>query len=143
LEFKIPFLKTGIFLVDKFIKEFKSYDLIYLNFQQYKKIKDNNIIIDRDIQKYLIYNIVGNTHRLFNINYKYLGATLDDMKYQRCFFINEEKIKFFELKKEIFQIRDEKDIFFINDVSFNEDRAAYLCKYKSIKKINQKNNNNN
>ena len=143
LEFKIPFLKTGIFLVDKFIKEFKSYDLIYLNFQQYKKIKDNNIIIDRDIQKYLIYNIVGNTHRLFNINYKYLGATLDDMKYQRCFFINEEKIKFFELKKEIFQIRDEKDVFFINDVLFNEDRAAYLCKYKSIKKINQKNNNIN
>ena len=143
LEFKIPFLKTGIFFVDKFIKEFKSYDLIYFNFQLYKKISSTNIIIDIDMEKYFIYNIINKSLCLFNLNYKYLGTTFDDMKYQKVLFINEEKIKKFELKRKIFNIWDNKDIFFINDIFFNEDIAAYSCEYKSIKKFKKKDNKKN
>ena len=142
LEFIIPFLKMGLFLVDKFNKEFKSYDLIYLNFQNYKKINDDNKIIDKDIQRYLIYNIINKDMHLFNINYVYLGATKDDMKHQKCLFINEAKKSFFNLKKEIFKIRDEKDLFFINEILFNEDIAAYTCEHKSIKKFKENFNNN-
>ena len=131
-EFKIPFLKKGIMLVDKYITEFKSYDLIYFNFQSYKKISNNNIRIDFDIPIYFLYYIINNIHSIFNLNYGYLGTTFDDKKYKRYLFIKEDKKSLYD------HITDSNDSFFINDILLNEDIAAYSCLYKSIKRIKEK-----
>ena len=129
-EFKIPFLKRGILLVDKYITEFKSYDLIYFNFQNYKKISINDIRIDFDIYRYFVYYIINQVHSIFNLNYGYLGTTFDDKNYQRYLFIKEEKINLYEHKSEE------------NDILLNEDIAAYSCLYKSIKRIKLKEDTN-
>ena len=134
-EFKIPFLKTGIFLIDKFNSEIKSYDLIYLVFKRFKKKSQNNIIIDNDISNYYLYNLKNKTKDLLNLKYDYLGTTFDDIKNQKFLFINSDKLDIFERKKKIFSIRDENDDTIINEILFNEDIAAYSCLHKSIKKF--------
>ena len=142
-EFKIPFLKQGIFLNDKFKNEFKSYDLIYIIFQQYRKISNNDIGIDTDISKLFLFHIISNTQQLFNLNYEYLGTTEDDLKHQKILFLNEEKISMFEREKSKFNNKNINNSFFRNEILFNEDIAAYACKYKSIKSVYKVVDNNN
>ena len=150
-KFKIPFLKSGVFLIEKFENEFKSYDLINFSFQNYKKISNKNIRIDNDITNYFLYYIINTNQNFFGFNYSYLGYTFDNMKYQKFFFINTAKLDIYKNKKNIFNTngkeeeKDNNDLF-INDILLNEDIAAYLCQYKSIKPIHSnltlENNNN-
>ena len=155
-KFKIPFLKNGIFLIDKFENDVKSYDLINISFQNYKKFTGKKIRLDYNITNYYLYYIINNTQCFFDLNFEYLGYTFDSMKYQKIFFINVSKVDTLKNKKKIFNINDEKDKndekenddLFINDILLNEDIAAYLCEYKSIKRIRndlieEKNNNFN
>ena len=139
-EFKIPFLKNGIFLLDKFENEIKSYDLIYITYQKYKKFNYSDLRIDEDISNYYLYYIINSNQCLFNLNYTYIGATIDDMKYQKFWFINAKKCDIVQKKKIIFNSKEENDLF-INDILFSEDIAAYLCEYKSIKGIKTENKN--
>ena len=153
-KFKIPFLKSGLFLIEKFENEFKSYDLINFSFQNYKKMSNKNIRIDNDITNYFLYYIINTNQYFFCFNYSYLGYTFDSMKYQKFFFINTTKLDIYKNKKNIFNINDKNDEndekenndLFINDILLNEDIAAYLCQYKSIKLIHtnlsEENNNN-
>ena len=139
-EFKIPFLKTGIFLIDKFKGEFKSYDLIYVNFQRYSKNLNNKLRIDENIFKCYIYNILNKEHSLFNIRYSYIGGTADDIKIQKYWFIKCDNLSSFKLKNKIFNIKTENQYLYINELLFSEDIATYICRNKSIKKYNKNNN---
>ena len=87
-KFKIPFLKNGIFLIDKFENDVKSYDLINISFQNYKKFTGKKMRLDYNITNYYLYYIINNTQCFFDLNFEYLGYTFDSMKYQKIFFIN-------------------------------------------------------
>ena len=136
--FKIPFLKKGIYLIDKY-QDIKSYHLINVNFKKYKRInkieKNDKILkIKNNSYNYYIYNIIKNSHSFGDINYEYMGATADNIKFRNCWFINSDLISKIQKMQE-FQIITAKDYFYFNEILFNIDYAAYLCSYKSIKKI--------
>ena len=134
--FEIPFLKKGIYLIDKYKEKIQSYDLISINFKEYKRINkiDENsgyIKIDTNIFNNYVFDIINNSHSFFNLNYEYLGSSLDDIKFLKCYFINSSKKNI----KSIFNnINTEKQYLCFFELLFSTVEAAYLCPYKSIKK---------
>ena len=136
--FKIPFLKTGIYLIDKY-PDIKSYDLIYINFKNYKKInkireKNYRLKVDADVYDYYKYNIITKNQSFGELSYEYSGATVDDIKYQKCWFINSNKLDIIKNIKKFLEIDTEKQHLYIDELLYNTDEAAYLCPYKSIKR---------
>ena len=136
--FKIPFLKKGIYLIDKY-KEINSYNFIYVDFKEYKKLNlfhDNtdNLEMYNPIYNLYIYNILKDSLSIGSLNYEYIGATTNDIKYKKCWLVNTNKIDIINKKKDLFNIRSEKQHLYLNEVFFSIDQAAYHCEHRSIKK---------
>jgi len=136
--FKIPFLKKGIYLIDKY-KEINSYNLIYIDFKEYKKINifhDNTDSLEmyNFIYNLFIYNILKDGLYIGILNYEYIGATANDIKYKKCWLVNINKLDIINKKKDLFNIRSEKQHLYLNEVFFSIDHAAYHCDFRSIKK---------
>ena len=138
--FKIPLLKKGIYLIDKY-KEINSYNFIYVDFKEYKKINlfhDNTDTLEMynhpPIYNFYIYNILKDSLSIGILNYEYIGATANDIKYKKCWLVNVNKLDIINKKKELFNIRSEKQHLYLNEVFFSIDQAAYRCENRSIKR---------
>ena len=138
--FKIPFLKKGIYLIDKY-KEINSYNFIYVEFKEYKKLNlfhDNTDTLDmyNHIYNLYIYNILKDSLSIGSLNYEFIGATTNDIKYKKCWLVNINLLNIINKKKELFNIKSEKQHLYLNEVFFSIDQAAYHCEHRSIKKNN-------
>ena len=124
--------------MDKY-KEINSYNFIYVDFKEYKKINlihDNTDTLEMHylIYNYYIYSILKDGLSIGSLNYDYIGATANDIKYKKCWFINTNKIDIINKKKDLLNIRSEKQHLYLNEVFFSIDQAAYHCDYRSIKR---------
>ena len=99
-------------------------------------------IIEESISyDYYKYNIIKKSQSFYGLNYEYLGATADDMKYQKCWFINSNKLDFIKNKKQLYKIDTEKQHLYLEELFFSIDEAVYSCPFKSIKIKNSIKNN--
>ena len=81
-----------------------------------------------------IYNILKDSLSIGSLNYEYIGATTNDIKYKKCWLVNTNKIDIINKKKDLFNIRSEKQHLYLNEVFFSIDQAAYHCEHKKKKK---------
>ena len=143
--FKIPFLKKGMYIIDRYIEN-KPNDFIFLCFKDYKRIKKiannkENNVIESLIYNYYIYDIISKSHSFGELDFEYLASTADNMKFKKCWFINSDKVGNFKNFKKIHEINRITEDFYVNELLLSHDEVAFLCPYKSIKKL--KNNSLN
>lgn len=149
--FKIPYKSNGKYiyiknLTDEFdedpqenINPIKPYDLIYVNFK-FNNRRKGRIKINNDIFDCYILGIIESNFVFGESEYKFLGASGDDIKNQKCWFIN--KNKSIDNIINHLNIRTKGDYSKLFSLLFSNVIAYLKLKYNTVKYLNNIENSN-